>query len=128
MKKIIIRKASIKLTIALILSIIWDTSIKTYSSQNIIEYPIAFFSMLFFTLAWFCYLKLDGLNTPKFYVSKKNKNNKKHKMKQMIDYIDTNLDDSPELTDEQLLKSKLYANIFSAIILLTPVIYSMLFN
>ncbi|MBS5114462.1 MAG: hypothetical protein KHY88_02010 [Erysipelotrichaceae bacterium] len=124
MKSIIIKKTFEKLIIVACASIFWDFAIKSSPLQTMINYPIIFFAFLFLGFAWFNYLKLDGLRLPTNY--NKIKKAPKHKAKQMIDYVETEVKNDQHLTKNQLLYCKLYSNLICAVVLLIPVIITYL--
>ncbi len=124
MKSSIIQKLVVRLLITLIISFAWMKVFKIQYFQAMINYPIVFFAFLFITLAWFNYLKLDGLLVPTNYQKMKNDSSKKHKTKQMIDYVETNINQDTQLSKTQQMQCKLYANLICGILLLIPVIYT----
>lgn len=123
MKSIIIQKSIIKLLAAIIFSLIWARYIRFHELMTIQEYPLIFFGAFYLMLAWFNYLRLDGLKIVPFKEEPTKPN--KHKTKQMIDYVDTKIQDDATLTTTQKLQTKLVSNIICGILLIIPSIISL---
>lgn len=123
MKTLIIQKCIIKFLITFIISFLWARFVRISPLLTIAEYPLIFFGALFLALAWFNYLKLDGFRFTPMPKEKKKSNTKKHKSKQMIDYVDTELQGEIELTPKQVVQSKLISNLICGVILILPSVY-----
>lgn len=120
MKSLIIQKSLIKLLLAFVLSFLWAKYIQIANLTIVVNFPILFFGALYLMFAWFNYLRLDGLNPIPLSNKNLQKQKPKHKTKQMIDYVDTEIQEEVELSATELLKSKMYSNIICGILLVIP--------
>lgn len=126
MKNKIIQNTFVRITIAILLSLIWDQYIKSFDFQSIYDYPLFFFGALYLMFAWFNYLKLDGFRIKRNFEKQDKTITVKHKSKQMIDYVDTEISEV-ELSHTELLKCKLYSNCISGVLLILPSLFMFIF-
>lgn len=87
MKSLILQKSIVKILIGLILSFIWAKYIRISTAMTMAEFPMIFLAAFYFMLAWFNYLKLDGLSIIPKRKKKKSLPKSKAKTKQMMDYV-----------------------------------------
>lgn len=124
MKLIIAQKCLLKALIAIIISFLWARFIRISSSLSIIDYPVIFFGAFYLMLAWFNYLKLDGLKVLPTTSNDKKLKKPKHKTKQMIDYVDTELQPNTELSQKDVLLTQLISNLICGIGFVLPSIFT----
>lgn len=123
MKTLIAQKCVLKAILAFIISFLWAKYIRLSPLMTISEYPLIFFGAFYLMLAWFNYLKLDGLKINTFANTQKKVKKSKHKTKQMIDYVDTELQPDVELTPKQILQAKLISNVICGVVFIIPSFY-----
>ena len=99
----------------MLLSFLWVNYIRITTAMTLAEFPMIFFGAFYLMLAWFNYLKLDGFNIIPGHTKQQPLPKAKAKSKQMMDYVDTEIQDDPELTAIEKLKAKLYSNLICGI-------------
>lgn len=89
----------------------------------VVNYPLLTFGCVCIMMAWFNYLKFDGIKV-NFGIDEANREKKmkkvKHKTKQMIDYSDEKIISYQELLDGEKLICNTVANLVSGIMLIIP--------
>lgn len=120
MKSLIIQKCIIKILIGLILSFLWAKYLRLSTVMTMAEFPMIFLGAFYLMLAWFNYLKLDGVSIIPGHIKQKPLPKSKAKTKQMMDYIDTEIQDDPEIKPIQLQQAKLISNVICGIGFVIP--------
>ncbi len=120
MKTTIIQKTITKIAIGVLVSILWDRYIRFSDLMTIAEFPLIFFGAFYYMLAWFNYLKLDGLRVLPMPKKKKDARPTVRKTKQMIDYVDTEIQDNPNLDPLEKTKISLISNLICGTLFTLP--------
>ena len=125
-----ITKIITKIVFSLVFVFLWNKYINTKKLFTIFNTPFLFFWVFFLGLAWFNYLKIDGVsNIPKrnkkMHNKKKEKRenrkkNKLHSSKQTVDFIDEEIESRDELNEEEISIVALISNIVVGLLFLIP--------
>ncbi len=120
MKSLILQKCIIKIVIGLILSFLWAQYLRVSTAMTMAEFPMIFLGAFYLMLAWFNYLKLDGVSIIPGHTKQKPLPKTKAKSRQMLDYVDTEIQDDPEIKPIQMQKAKLISNIICGVGFVIP--------
>jgi hypothetical protein len=100
-------------------ALVWRRFINPYDYFSITIHAFMFLGILFFTMAWFNYLNLDGIKLRGLLeIFSKNNPPKRKSTKAMIDYTDIEPDKTVPLTNEEEKWTALSANFISGIVFL----------
>lgn len=110
-----------KISIALVLCLLWDRFINRDQYYSLVEFAFFVVGIFFLALAWFQYLRLDGLRFHHLLEEKKEKKKKKqHFTKDIIDFADEKIISFSELSDEERVVCRFLGDLLCAALFLIP--------
>ena len=114
----IIYKCVTRCSIALVFILLWDMFIN--SSLSPVRDACFMAGLVFFMLAWFAYLKLDGLRVHFLGedMLKKKPKKKIHWTKSIVDFVDEHVVTFEELTEEEQTAALMACNLLGSLIFL----------
>lgn len=113
-----------KLSVALVLALLWDRFINVDGIFAMVRDAFLVVGIFFVMLAWFQYLRLDGLKLSK--ASSENKKKKRHITKDIVDFADEKIISFAELDDEERLVCRLLGDVVCGILFLVPSLVAMI--
>ncbi len=111
-----IYKIATKSSIVLVLALLWDRFVNTsdyLSMRKDVFFIIGFIWMLF---AWFQYLKLDGYTIQYVFRHKRERKEKKHIQRDIVDFVDEKIISFDELEEEEKVVVNLLSNFITGLI------------
>ncbi len=111
-----------KIAVALMLCLLWDRLINTAKWLSLLESAFFAAGCFFLMLAWFQYLRLDGVTVHHLLEGRKDKKKKakRHTVKDMVDFADEKVVSLAELEDEEKVVCRFLANLLCAAVFLIP--------
>ncbi|WP_312668164.1 hypothetical protein [Tissierella praeacuta] len=106
------------------LSLLWNHFINEGETYIMVEKVFFFIGVVLLTMAWFNYLKLDGVSIGMVRKSRQEKDKSSYKPKNIIDFLEGEVT-SDELEEKDEVLSALIANILTGICFLIPSIIIM---
>jgi hypothetical protein len=100
-------------------SLLWNYFINENETYIMAEKTFFFVGVVLLTMAWFNYLKLDGISIGMARKGNKGKDKSGHQSKNIIDFLEEEVT-SDELDEEDEILSAIIANIFTGICFLIP--------
>lgn len=100
-------------------SLLWNHFTNKNETYIMVEKAFFFVGVVLLTMAWFSYLKLDGISIGMARKGNKGKNKSGHQLKNIIDFLEEDVT-SDELEEEDEILSAMIANIFTGICFLIP--------
>ena len=105
-------KAFYKFVLALVPILIWDRFLNVNKFFGIFDTGFFIAGAVYLMLAWMNYLKLDGLSVKGFFMFKNTGENKAQKKTgSFMDYVQQDIPDYDDLSDEDKLLTKFGANL-----------------
>ncbi|MDO4294872.1 MAG: hypothetical protein Q4D90_01775 [bacterium] len=112
-----------------VLALLWNRFLNQNAWFSVLEYAFFILGSLMLALAWFFYLKWDGLTLQ--YLNrdfiKKKKEKKKHSRKDMVDFTEEEVDVLDALDDRERDFCRMAAFLVSGLLLLLPALLALLF-
>lgn len=99
-----------KFVTALVICLLWDRTLNQNIGYTLAESAFFTAGIIFCMLAWFQYLKLDGVGAPILKQEKKRKT-KNHITKDIVDFADEKIISFDELSDEEQIVCRLTGNL-----------------
>lgn len=124
----IIYKTVTRVGIGLIFALLWDRFFNVRKFFSIFDYAFFTVGFIFLALAWFNYLKIDGVSFRFFNKDTQKKKKPKHKMKMLVDYADQDIDPMDMINDKEEMIVILTSNIITGICFIIPSIVAMFFK
>lgn len=116
-----------KCLIALVFLLLW----RQFINRGLQVVQVGFFSMgiLFFVLAWFSYLGLDGLEGPRTLFRSRNKEKRSSRKRSgdMMDYVEEDVVTMDELSDEERHACGLASNLIAGLLFFVPALIASFF-
>lgn len=110
-----------KVSIALVLCLLWDRFINREQYYSLVEFAFFVAGAFFLALAWFQYLRLDGARIHHLMEEKQEKKKKKqHFTKDIVDFADEKVISFSELSDEERIVCKFLGDLLCAVLFLIP--------
>mgnify|MGYP006865974574 FL=1 len=110
-----------KISIALVLCLLWDRFINREQYYSLVEFAFFVAGAFFLALAWFQYLRLDGPQFHHLLEEKKEKKKKKqHFTKDIVDFADEKIISFSELSDEERVVCRFLGDLLCAALFLIP--------
>ena len=110
-----------KVSIALVLSLLWDRFINRAQYYSLVEFAFFVAGAFFLALAWFQYLRLDGARIHHLMEEKQEKKKKKqHFTKDIVDFADEKVISFSELSDEERIVCRFLGDLLCAVLFLIP--------
>lgn len=110
-----------KISIALVLCLLWDKFINREQYYSLVEFAFFVAGIFFLALAWFQYLRLDG---PRFHhlleEKREKKKKKQHFTKDIVDFADEKIISFSELSDEERVVCRFLGDLLCAALFLIP--------
>ena len=100
-------------------SLLWNHFTNKNETYIMVEKAFCFVGVVLLTMAWFSYLKLDGISIGMARKGNKGKDKSGHQSKSIIDFLEEDVT-SDELEEEDEILSAMIANIFTGICFLIP--------
>ncbi|MDU5082623.1 hypothetical protein [uncultured Tissierella sp.] len=100
-------------------SLLWNHFTNKNETYIMVEKAFFFVGVVLLTMAWFSYLKLDGISIGMARKGNKGKDKSGHQSKNIIDFLEEDVT-SDELEEEDEILSAMIANIFTGICFLIP--------
>ena len=91
----IIYKAFTMLAVAAVLALLWDRLVNTAGFYSARTHVLPIFGVFFLILAWFCFLRLDGVRLPSL---RKNQKKNRKQTGSMMDAVGTEPENDEELS------------------------------
>ncbi len=126
MTRPIIYKMLTRVGIGLVISLIWDRFINIEHYFNMTEHAFLIVGAFLWMMAWIGYLRLDGVG---FHYKKRKEETekKKHRTKEMVDFVEEDAVSFDELTKEERVACNFAANFFSGAIFIIISVVAMVF-
>lgn len=96
---------------ALAASLIWERFVNVYNLLSVRRDAFFVIGVFFWGLAWFSYLRVDGIRSPKLKEEAKKQKPKWHSCGDIADFADEHIVTFDELSDEEQDLCKLAANV-----------------
>ena len=112
--------------IAIVLVLLWDRYINTFGLPAA-EYGCFCIGGIIFLMAWFEYLRLDGMVLSHLNDKKQKKKKKRHSSSDMADFVDEQVVSYSELEPEERALCRLLSDLLCGGILLIPGFLGLLF-
>ena len=110
-----------KVSIALVLCLLWDRFINREQYYSLVEFAFFVAGAFFLALAWFQYLRLDGARIHHLMEEKQEKKKKKqHFTKDIVDFADEKVISFSELSDEERIVCRFLWDLLCAVLFLIP--------
>ena len=123
----IISKVLTKFAIGLILSILWDRFINASAQFMMVKHVFFFFGLIYLGLAWFNFLKMDGMKFHYLNEDRHKDNKPKHKQKAMVDFTDEDRDDIDSFDSDEKLLAAFLSNIITGLFFMIPCLTAIAF-
>lgn len=120
-----IYQCATKLSVALVLALLWDRFINVSGMFYVVRDAFLVAGIFFLMLAWFQYLKLDGMKVSKTSSEEKNKKKKRHITKDIVDFADEKIISFAELEDEERIVCRLTGDVVCSLLFLIPALVAM---
>lgn len=114
-------QSATKLSVALALCLVWDRFLNQHQ-VSMVENAFFVAAAFFFMLAWFQYLRLDGMTIHHLYEERKKPKKKKkvHFTKDIVDFADEKIIPFAELEPEERTVCRLLGDLACGVIFLIP--------
>lgn len=110
-----------KVSIALVLCLLWDRFINREQYYSLVEFAFFIAGAFFLALAWFQYLRLDGARIHHLMEEKQEKKKKKqHFTKDIVDFADEKIISFSELSDDERIVCRFLGDLLCAVLFLIP--------
>lgn len=110
-----------KVSIALVLCLLWDRFINREQYYSLVEFAFFVAGAFFLALAWFQYLRLDGARIHHLMEEKQEKKKKKqHFTKDIVDFADEKVISFSELSDEERIVCRFLGDLLCAVLFVIP--------
>ena len=124
----IIYKLIVRLVIGLVLALLWNRYLNTQKLYSIVEYAFFVLGIVFFAVAWFNYLKLDGMKIHHLNENQKKEKKKKHILKFPIDFSDDMPSPADSLDPRDDAIATLISNAAAGICFALPSVLALVFG
>lgn len=108
-----------KLSIALVLALLWNRFLNVDGVFSVVRDAFLVAGLFFIMLAWFQYLRLDGLKISRTSAEDKKKK-KRHITKDIVDFADEKIISFAELDDEERIVCRLLGDVVCSLLFLLP--------
>ena len=119
-----IYQCATKISVALVLALLWDRFINQEGLLFVVRDAFLVVGIFFIMLAWFQYLRLDGLKVDRTSNSEQKKK-KRHITKDIVDFADEKIVSFAELEDEERIVCRLTGNVVCGLLFLIPALVAM---
>lgn len=115
-----LQKTFPRAVIGLLVCFFWNRFLNSAGRLNVYSHAFMAVGLIFAALSWLNYLRLDGVNAPKFFKKKLFQKPPKRKMGDMIDFVDEKVTSFEELDEDEGTAATFVANIIAAVLFLVP--------
>ena len=116
----ILYKSVTKCVTALAAVLLWDRFIN-HGVMSVVRDGCMVAALFLFMLAWFSYLRLDGVTIHHLLEERKRKKKPaRHAMKDMVDFVDEHIVSFDELDERDQILCKLLSSVLSGLLFLIP--------
>lgn len=122
-------QCAIKISIALVLCLLWDRFINREQYYSMVENAFFVAGAFFLALAWFQYLRLDGARIHHLLEEKKEKKKKKkhHFTKDIVDFADEKIIPFSELADDERIVCRFLGDLLCGALFIIPALIALAF-
>lgn len=113
-----------KISVALVLALLWNRFINVEGMFSIVRDAFLVAGVFFLMLAWFQYLRLDGLKVSR--TSKEERKKKRHITKDIVDFADEKIISFAELDDEERIVCRLMGDVVCGLLFFLPALIALL--
>ena len=114
-------KAVARIAVGLTAALLWDRFINSGAHVNMYDRAFFVIGVLFAGLAWFSYLRLDGIKAPRFF-KKLPKKAPKRRGGDIADFVDEELESRGELEGDDLVLCAMAADLVCAVLFILPAV------
>lgn len=116
MMRPIIYKAVTRFSVGLCVALLWDRFVNVQKYYSMTESCFFVIGLYLILMAWLCYLRLDGIN-PRLDVlfRKMPHNRKRHRSRDIVDFVDEKIVSFDELDDDEQLVATLGSNLLAGL-------------
>ena len=114
-----------KISIALALALLWNRFINVEGVFSMVRDAFLVAGVFFFMLAWFQYLRMDGLKMSRVSDEEKKKKKKRHISKDIVDYADEKIISFSELEDDERMVCRLISDVVCGLLFLIPALVTL---
>ena len=122
----IIYKLIPRLVTGLVLALLWDRFFNAQKLFSMVERAFFALGIGFFAMAWFSYLKLDGMKI--HHLNEGKRKVTKHKFKFPVDFTEEKPSPADSLDENEETAATLISNIAAGICFLAPSVLSLVFR
>lgn len=122
-----IYQSATKISVALVLALLWDRYINLNGIFSVVRDAFLVVGIFFFMLAWFQYLRLDGLKITRTSTEDTGKK-KSHITKDIVDFADEKIISFAELEPEERIVCRLLGDVLCGLLFLIPALVALLIN
>lgn len=113
-------KSITKLSIGLVLCLLWDTFLNSDKLLSVWTHPCFVFACFLLAAAWFQYLRLDGFTIHYLMEDKVKPKKKVHATKSIADFVDEKIVSYEELQTDEKTLCNLLSDLLCGILFLVP--------
>lgn len=112
----IIYKIATKSSIVLVLALLWDRFVNISDRMSLRKDVFFIIGLIWMLFAWFQYLKLDGYTVQYVFRDKRERKEKKHIQKDIVDFVDEKIISFEELEEDEKVLVNLLSNVITGLI------------
>lgn len=110
-----------KICVALVLALLWNRFLNRYKIYSVTGDAFFVVGLFFFMLAWFQYLRLDGVRVHHLLEDhQKKKRKKRHSSMDIVDFVDEKVVSFDELEDDEKVVCRFLGDLFCGVLYLIP--------
>jgi hypothetical protein len=123
----IIYKTVTKLLVAVVIGGVWDRFCNTRGYLSAALTVASIFAVIFAVMAWFTFLRLDGVHIPRLKLPKSKKKQRMQTLSDLTDHLDTELVPFEELAEDERDFCSLVSSLLCFLICLIVSVVSWIF-
>ena len=116
MKRPILYRTVTKASVILVLALLWERFINHNGRFPVFQHSFAILGLVCICLAWFSYLSFDGMRIHYLNEKKDRKARKKHKTRDIADFVDEKIISFDELEKEEQIVCSLFSTLFAGLL------------
>lgn len=110
-----------KICMALVLALLWDRFLNRYKIYSMVGDAFFVVGLFFFMLAWFQYLRMDGMKVHHLLEDRKKKKRKKrHSSMDIVDFADEKVISFDELEEDEKIVCRFLGDLLCGFLYLIP--------
>lgn len=125
MTRIVLYKAIRKAACALAAVLLWDRFLN-HGHLQVVRDGFLVAAVFLLVLAWFSYLKLDGVTIHHLFEERKKKRPIRHATRDIVDFVDEHIVDYDELEPDERTLCQLLSSLAAGILFLVPALLALL--